>query len=386
MNIISIIQKAFYPSTIDNASRIAEDLRESQAKLEAILDNIVDGLIIIDEKGIIQSYNKACEHIFGYAAEDTLQKNVNMLMPEPYSSAHDQYLKNYMGTGHAKIIGLGRELEGRRKDGTVFPMDLSVAEVKLGGNKRLFSGIVRDVTERRVAEEALMRSNKELEKFAYIASHDLKAPLRNIDNLAQWVIEDTQGLLPQESRKKLDLLRDRIARLETLLEDILSYSRAGRLIDDPVVIDTDKVIKQIIQTHLPANFQVKQVGNFPVILSPLTPLEQIFSNLISNAVKHHDRKSGRIEIKAIERDDYLEFAVCDDGPGIPPEFHERVFQMFQTLKSRDQVAGSGLGMAIIKKLVEWQGGNVWIHSEAGARGTCVHFLWPISSSTKTAHS
>ena len=209
--------------------------------------------------------------------------------------------------------------------------------------------------------------------------------MRNIDNLARWVIEDTEGILPQDARQKLDLLCGRVTALETLLDDVLSYSRAGRIVDAPVRVDVQEMVDRLIQIHVPESFRVEVTGKMPVIFSPQTPLEQVFGNLLTNAVKHHDRGQGLIKIEARKTENFFEFSVQDDGPGIPPEFHERAFQMFQTLQSRDIVPGSGLGMAIIKKLVEWQGGRVWIVSEAGKRGTAVHFLWPEGSfSQRTA--
>jgi two-component system sensor kinase FixL len=346
-----------------------------QAQLEAILDNIVDGLIVIDGRGIVQSYNKACERIFGYAPPEVVGKNVSMLMPERHSVNHDRYVDNYVKTGDAKIIGIGRELEGRRKDGSTFPMDLSVAEIRSEAG-RYFSGIVRDITARKDAETELRRSNEELEKFAYIASHDLKAPLRNIDDLAKWVMEDTKSILPADALDKLRLLCGRVRDLETLLEDILSYSRAGRIVEAPVALDIREMVNKIAETHVRPPFEVRIRGDMPVVFSARTPLEQIFGNLFSNAVKHHDCGRGVIEVEARHEGTMAHFTVRDDGPGIPPEFHERAFQMFQTLQPRDKVSGSGLGLSIIKKLSEWQGGSAWIESDGKSRGTAIHFTWP----------
>lgn len=348
------------------------------ALLESILNNIVDGLITIDEMGIVQSYNKACVNIFGYAAEEVIGQNVKILMPQSYAVEHDQYIANYRNTGHKRIIGIGREVEGRRKDGSVFPLDLSVAEVKVEG-KRFFSGIVRDITERKNAELNLMRSNAELEQFAYVASHDLKTPLRNIDNLAKWVYEDNEKTLNDDAKDKLGLLRTCVTRLEVLLDDILAYSRAGRVVDDAKEVDVGVLVRQVAQTHIPKNFEVRLPENLPKILSPETPLTQIFGNIFSNAVKHHDKGKGVIEVRCTPIGRFYEFSVQDDGPGIPPQYHERAFQMFQTLQSRDKVEGSGMGMAIIKKLVEWQGGRAWIESGEGKRGTAIHFLWPANA-------
>lgn len=358
-----------------------EDTELRFALLESILNNIVDGLITIDERGIVQSYNKACVKIFGYGADEVIGQNVKMLMPQSYAADHDQYLANYRETGHKRIIGIGREVEGKRKDGTVFPLDLSVAEIRVE-DRRFFSGIVRDITERKNAELNLMRSNAELEQFAYVASHDLKTPLRNIDNLAEWVYEDNEKTLNEDAKEKLSLLRTCVTRLEVLLDDILAYSRAGRIVDDAKEVDVGELVRQVAATHIPASFEVRLPPSLPKLHSPATPLMQIFGNIFSNAVKHHDRGGGVIEVRCQPLGQFYEFSVHDDGPGIPPRYHDRAFQMFQTLQSRDKVEGSGMGMAIIKKLVEWQGGRAWIESAEDRRGTAIHFLWPMNASAE----
>jgi signal transduction histidine kinase len=180
--------------------------------------------------------------------------------------------------------------------------------------------------------------------------------------------------MPAEAREKIDLLRKRVTRLETLLEDILRYSRAGRMVDSPEKVDTGELVRQIAEPlAADGSFRIDIAAAMPVLIAARTPLEQVFSNLLVNAVKHHDRGKGNIAVTVRDGGAYWEFAVSDDGPGIPAEFHDRVFQMFQTLKSRDRTEGSGLGMSIVKKLVEWQGGRVWIVSDG--RGAAVHFLW-----------
>jgi len=170
-------------------------------------------------------------------------------------------------------------------------------------------------------------------------------------------------------------LRSRVTRLEALLAGILSYSRAGRVVDAPEEIDLGALVKDVADMHVPGSFTV-EIGELPVLASSRTSLEQIFGNLFSNAVRHHDRGRGVITVSAQERGAFYEFTVQDDGPGIPPEFQDKVFEMFQTLKPRDAAEGSGLGMAIIKKLIEWQGGRIWVESSSNVRGTAIHFLWP----------
>lgn len=244
------------------------------------------------------------------------------------------------------------------------------------GKPVAMSGIITDATNRKKNEIELLRSNEELERFAYVASHDLKAPLRAINNLVQWVIDDTADIIPQASRDNLDLLTDRVARMSALLEDILTYSRAGRMVDNASPVDTQSLIQTLADTIVPPSFTVTLADGMPVLLSQRTQLEQVFSNLLSNAVKHHDSTTGTITISAKESGQYYEFCVRDDGPGIAPAYHNRVFEMFQTLQSKDRVDGSGLGLAIVKKIVDWKGGNIWIESENNRRGTAIHFLWP----------
>ena len=248
-------------------------------------------------------------------------------------------------------------------------------EINEEGEMLRSSGIIMDITERKIAEKHLLRSNQELEQFAYIASHDLKAPLRSIDNLAKWVIEDHADTMPTDAKEKLGLLRGRVARLEALLSDILSYSRAGKITEPAARIDAQIMFKALKEVYIPDNFTFKTSSELQIIFSPKTPLEQVLGNLLANAVKHHDGKSGEIFLALEDEAAFYKFTISDDGPGIPAEFHERVFQMFQTLQSRDKVDGSGLGMSIVKKLVEWQGGKVWIKLKEG-RGTDICVLWP----------
>ena len=227
------------------------------------------------------------------------------------------------------------------------------------------------------SNEELARSNKDLEQFAYVASHDLKAPLRAIDNLAGWIAEDLGDQLEGDPRRNLQLLQGRVNRMEGLLEDILEYSRAGR-VDGPIEdVDTGRLVSDVVDlVDPPDGITVTVPADLPRLRTAKSPLQQVFSNLIVNAIKHHDRARGRIEVTARDRGDAYEFAVADDGPGIPPEYHERVCQMFQSLKPRDEVEGSGMGLAIVKKLVEARNGVLSIDSPAGERGTTLRFAWP----------
>lgn len=266
-----------------------------------------------------------------------------------------------------------------RPDGSVEYLRYEVRPWRDGNGH--IGGIVmftESITDHVRAIEEIRNSAEELERFAFIASHDLKTPLRGIDNLAKWLEEDLGEKAGEDVHEKLKLLRGRVKRMEMLLEDILTYSRINQVDEANERILPSELLNGLIKNvKLPKGFKVDWDPNMPEVDSPPSPLIHIFSNFISNAVKHHDKKKGNIEISAKTKKGYVVFTVRDDGPGIEEQYHQRIFEMFQTLKSRDITEGSGLGLAIVKKLVESQGGSVTVHSPAiDGRGTEFSFSWP----------
>jgi signal transduction histidine kinase len=233
--------------------------------------------------------------------------------------------------------------------------------------------------EQRVRERTaeLERSNRELDQFAYIASHDLRAPLRAIDHLAGWIAEDNGATLGGESREHLAKLRSRAKRMERLLEDLLLFSRVGRERHAPEPVELADLCHAAVDLlSLPRGFCVTVEEPMPGFVAERVPLETVIRNLVDNASKHHHQpQQGQVHISAQDCGDTVEIVVQDDGPGIPPEFHERIFGVFQTLRPRDQVEGSGMGLAIVKKAVEARGGSVELESEAGA-GAVFRLKWP----------
>jgi len=237
----------------------------------------------------------------------------------------------------------------------------------------------------RANNKRLARSNRDLEDFAYVASHDLRAPLSGIDSAAKWLTQDLHEGLSDESKKLLGLMRNRINRMEKLLDDLLAYSRAGRVdtaINQTNVSDMFENIVAILSP--PAHIRVRVEGLLPVIVTASAQLEQVLRNLINNAIKHHDKGSGEVVLSAKRVGDLIEFKVRDDGPGILPQFHERIFVLFQTLKRRDEVEGSGMGLALVKKLVEQQNCSISVHSQGNGTGTEFSFQWPTSPVTSHA--
>jgi signal transduction histidine kinase len=243
-----------------------------------------------------------------------------------------------------------------------------------------FNEMAGHIVNARETQESLLselkRSNADLDKFAYVASHDLKAPLRGIRSLAQWIEEDMTGVASEETLENLGLLKNRIDRLDKLLESLLTYSRIGSKPQSPEVVNIPNLISEITDYLAPSpQFKITYEGNVSDLSTFRVPLELMFRNLISNAVKHHDMASGKVEIDARDIGSQIEFRIKDDGPGIVPEFHERIFEMFQTLKPRDQVEGSGMGLAIVKKTVEHYGGRIWVESEPPIRCATFVVIW-----------
>ena len=224
--------------------------------------------------------------------------------------------------------------------------------------------------------ERLVRANQELDQFAYVASHDLKAPLRGIANLAEWIEDDLGEGLSDAVRKHFDLLKGRVHRMEALIDGILSYSRAGRVRESPERVDVGALLAEVVDLlSPPAGFQVVIQPDLPTLWSEKLPLQQVWMNLIGNAMKYTRRGDARVEISARRAGGVHEFSVADNGPGIAAEYHERIFGIFQTLEARDRVEGTGIGLSLVRKIVESRGGRVWVESAEGD-GAAFRFLWP----------
>lgn len=291
------------------------------------------------------------------------------------------------------------EFRMRHTDGTVSWVE-SRGRVyyNAAGEPVRMTGIHHDITERKQVAEALHtlnasleqrvqertaqleRSNRELDQFAYIASHDLKAPLRGIDHLATWITQDAEAVLPDPSKNHLAKLRNRVQRMDRLLDDLLAYSRVGRRDGAPEWVKIHELISDIV-TFLapPTGFAVHITSELPELVTPRTPLEIVLRNLIDNAFKHHHHPvAGEVQINVQVQGDFVEFRISDNGPGIDSKFHERIFGVFQTLQPRDQIEASGMGLAIVKKTVEHRGGTVWVDSVLG-QGATFAFTWPIET-------
>jgi two-component system sensor kinase FixL len=372
---------------ITRRKRAEEALRESEARMRAIFDTAVDGIVTIDERGTIESFNPAAERMFGYTEAEVVEKNVSMLMPSPYHEAHDGYLAHYLQTGEKKIIGIGREVVGLRKDGTTFPMDLAVGETRQG-ERRMFTGTVRDISERKQAEEQrdrllreLESANEELKNFGYVVSHDLKAPLRAIGSLADWLSTDYADKFDDEGKEHMRLLISRVRRMDGLIDGILQYSRVGRVKEVAVAVELNQLVREVIDLLAPPeNIEVSVENSLPTVMAEPTRIQQVFQNLLSNAIKYMDKPKGEIRITCGAEGRQWKFSITDNGPGIAQQHFEKIFQLFQTLAPRDRVESTGVGLALVKKIVEMYGGRVWLESTVG-RGSTFFFTLPRTAAT-----
>jgi len=358
--------------------------KRMEERFRQVVEAAPNAMVMVDKSGTIEMVNTQAENIFGYSRAELLGNSVDMLLPARFSHNHSHHRDSFFSDLAPRSMGAGRDLYGRRKDGSEFPVEVGLNPIETEDGTKVLSAITdisaRIKASKRLAEhrEDLERSNKELATFAYVASHDLKSPLRGIFQISQWIEEDLNNGDAAAIPSHMNLLRGRLRRMENLLDDLLAYSRAGRLEGGMSQVELGLLAKSIFELQAPpAGFSLVVADDLPAFTTLATPLEQVLRNLFTNAIKHHDHSTGCIKLEStITNKDYYEFSVTDDGPGIPPEYHERVFIMFQTLRPRDEVEGSGMGLALVKKIVETYGGSIRIVSD-GVRGTSICFTWPI---------
>ncbi len=374
-----------------------QQLKKSKTLIEAITTNVIDSIVTLNREGKIETFNLAAAKMFGYEITEIMGQEVAVLLADPLHRDQQERI-NFL---HPILLSLNKPWEtiGYQKSGQPFPIEISVSQIDSGG---LFISIIRDISEREEAKAklqaranelaeldsslaranlALEKKNQELEKFTYIASHDLKAPLRAIFSLSEWLEEDLQDTLSEENKQLMKLLRMRVYRLEALINGLLAYSRIGRINVTIQTLSIGELLQNIIDCLTPpVAFRFKISPEMPTLTTKKTLLRQVFFNLIENAIKHHHRQDGYVQIDVEEVDGFYQFAVTDNGPGIAPLFQKRIFVLLQTLESRDVKENTGVGLSVAKKIVETEGGKIWLNSQEGA-GSTFYFTWPKESTT-----
>jgi PAS domain S-box-containing protein len=382
----------------EEKERLLAQLAMEQQRLAVILEQLPAGVILADATGKLIYGNPEVERIFKQpfrGGPDPIGRTWQLFDPkgETEFPLERMPMVRTLTTGETVV---GEEIKVLRGDGSWAYTTVNSAPVRdANGNIVLGVAAFVDITARRQAEEELRqlnatleqrvrdrtaeleRSNRELDQFAYIASHDLKSPLRGIEHLANFILEDAADMLPAASQRHLTLIQGRIKRMEALLNDLLDYSRAGRHRYTAEPLEPAALIRETVELlALPPGFVVDIIEPMPTLVSERVPLELVFRNLISNAAKHHHQpEQGVVRITMRDEGAWVQVAVADNGPGIDPAFHERIFEIFQTLKPRDQVEGSGIGLTVVKKVIETRGGAIWVESTPGA-GATFHFTWP----------
>ncbi|MGL5743446.1 MAG: sensor histidine kinase [Legionella sp.] len=354
----------------------AEELSYAKSLLPNIMECAIEySIVATDLDGRILLWNEGARRNYGYYADEMVNKENILILNRPEDVGDggvQEFMKTALHQGKAEGV-----FERVRKNGSHFTATVTLTLRRdEDGNPIGYVMISKDITEAKRIENELIKSNEELEQFAYITSHDLKAPLRAIQRLACWIEEDNADKLDEKSKENLGLLGRRAASLANLIDGVLEYSRAGRVYLQIELVDMKEILKNIIDIYNPdARFTIHYPEYCPKFETVKIPLIQVLSNLIGNSMKHHHKKKGTISIDIEMLGSFYLFTVKDDGPGIEPEYFDKIFLIFQTLKSRDELESTGIGLSIVKKIVESQGGRVMVQSEIG-NGTTMSFTWP----------
>jgi PAS domain S-box-containing protein len=358
-----------------------EIINEELRKLSLVASKSDNAIIICNASGCIEWVNEGFVRTLGFSFDEAIGRPAeHLLVHDASSSSEIELLKQRIQLAQSH----SGEIQCETKQGNLLWLHLSVTPVlDTQGELEQFVYVCSDITSRKKSEEQvaeyyryLEKANKELDKFAYVVSHDLKAPLRAISNLSVWIEEDIGDKLTLDTREHFNMLKGRVNRMESLINGILDYSRADRVKSPNTEVNTAEVIEEVRDLLIgerPCEFNI--AAGLPNLLTERLKFQQVVSNLISNAIKHNDKATPEIEISYREEDAFHVFSFSDNGPGIEKQFHEKIFVIFQTLKARDTFESTGVGLAIVKKIVDEIGGKIQVESEPET-GSRFIVYWP----------
>ncbi len=369
------------------ASEQARALREAEAaeaQFRGLLESAPDAVVIVDNRGVIRIVNRQTELLFGYPRAELVGQTVEALLPARLRARHQDHRVEYQAHPWTRPMDTGLELFGQRKDGSEFPVEISLSPMAAADGP-LVIGTIRDITSRKQADERLRaaaadlaRSNAELEQFAYVASHDLQEPLRMVASYTQLLARRYRGQLDQDADEFIGFAVDGVIRMQDLINDLLAYSRVGTRALQVDTVDTGRLLDQVVgdlAAAIEESSATVSHGPLPTLPGDPTQLKQLFQNLLANAIKFRGERPPEVQVTAERQGDAWVFAVRDNGIGIEPEYRERIFVLFQRLHTRAEYPGTGIGLAICKKIVERRGGRIWVESEPG-QGTTFRFTLP----------
>jgi PAS domain S-box-containing protein len=362
--------------------------RSLDSQFRSLFEAAPDAILIVDRSGRIILVNEQTEQLFGYHRLELHGQLIEMLVPERFRNGHVAQRDAYIASPRTRPMGSGLALCGVRKDGTEVPVEISLSPLE-GATGGQVIAIVRDVTERRRAEQELRntaaelsrsneelqrltielsRSNDELEQFTHVASHDLQEPMRMVSSYTQLLGRRYKGKLDEDADEFIAYAVDGANRMQRLIEDLLTYARVGSRESAFEAVDLHSVVQSSLddlQAPLSDSGGTVDVGDLPVVHGDSGSLTQLFQNLIGNALKYRGDKSPRVTVTATSRNGHWEISVQDNGIGFEQEYAEQLFSMFKRLHPRERFEGTGIGLAICKKIVERHGGQIWAESEPG---------------------
>jgi PAS domain S-box-containing protein len=331
-------------------------------------------MVMINREGKIELINREIERLFGYARDELLGQRIELLVPDRLRGRHPGFRSDFFADPQARAMGAGRDLFGVRKDGVEIPVEIGLNPIETDEGLFVLASVV-DITERKRSETELRRSNEELERFAYVASHDLQEPLRMVGSYVQLLAKRYRGKLDADADDYIGFALDGALRMQRLIEDLLAFSRVGTRGAALLATDADVVLEAALGSLKLAIEEAAGAvthDRLPTVLADAGQLEHLFLNLISNAIKFRRAEPPRVHVAAARGDGVWRFSVRDNGIGIEPQYFERIFILFQRLHAREDYPGTGIGLAIAKKIVERHGGRIWVESEPG-RGSTFFF-------------
>ena len=373
---------------ITKISESRDELQRKNVELERlslVASKTDNAVIIANYEGDVEWVNDAYTKIMGFSFNETCGKNYFELLHA--ESGQQDEIHNLIDHINKRKSYTG-EIVLAKKSQELIWLSVQMTPVNTSGNQLQYVFVQNDISERKESEErlaeyyrSLEKANKELDKFAYVVSHDLKAPLRAISNLSTWIEEDMGDGLSDDSKQHFNMIKGRVMRLEALINGILEYSRADRVKGTESLTNVRQLLEEVYEMLvLEQKVELNLPSNLPEFVTDKLKLHQVFSNLISNAIKHCDKEYPIINISCKEDNENYEFSIEDNGPGIESQFHEKIFVIFQTLLARDVMESTGVGLAIVKKIIDERGGKIWVESEMGI-GTKFCFIWPKKAKT-----
>lgn len=361
--------------------KVRADLLRQQAdeiKFRDLLNASPDAMVIVNDKGLIEMVNLQTENLFGYTRQELVGKPVEVLMEFEVRQMHQQHRLNYARAPKVRSMGVGLELKALKKNGVPFPVEISLSPME-SKSKVLVSASIRDITHRKTLENELKRSNAEVEAFTYSVSHDLRAPLRGIIGFTTILEEDYASKLDDEAKRIASVIKTNALKMGRLIDDLLNFSRMGRQDIIKTRINMQRMVTEITEELAPRRQYPAinwQIGQLSPIEGDIALLRQVWINLVSNAVKYSARHpSPEITISSYPENGQVVYFIRDNGVGFDPAYKDKLFKVFQRLHSAEEFEGSGVGLALVEKIIAKHGGTIWATGEPG-KGSSFYFSLP----------